>query len=315
VFPGRAAHDPRMTEIAILYEHPRWFEPLFKALERRGIGYRPIAWGSHHFDLAEGPPARIIFNRLAMSAFLREPEHPVFYAAAALDHWRRCGADIINGPEVLGLDSSKARQLSLFRSLGLAIPSTRVVHRIADLVVAAEGMSYPLLVKANIGGAGAGIVRFDHPEELAAAVRDETVPSSIDNVLLLQDYVPARGGTVIRLETLGGKFLYALEVATGSAFDLCPADACVAEPGRAAISMTAFDPPDALKAAAERVARASGLDVGGVEAVIDERDGLARFYDYNALSNFVANPLNVLGFDPHEQLVDLLEERIARATA
>lgn len=304
-----------MIDLAILYEHPRWFEPLFKALDRRGIDYRPIPWGDHHFDLADGPPAKVVFNRLAMSAFLREPEHPIFYAGAALDHWRRCGADIVNGPEVLALDSSKARQLSLFRSLGLAIPLTRVVHRPADLSVAAEGMNYPLLVKANIGGAGAGIVRFDHPEELAAAVRDGTVPISIDNVLLLQDYVPARGGTVTRLETLGGKFLYALEVATGSAFDLCPADACIAEPGRAAISMTAVEPAAALKGAAERVARAIGLDVGGMEAVIDDRDGVARFYDYNALSNFVANPLNVLGFDPHEPLVDLLEARIARAIA
>lgn len=304
-----------MTDLAILYEHPRWFEPLFAALDRRGIDYRAIPLGNHHLDLAEGPPARVIFNRLAMSAFLREPEHPIFYAAALLDHWRRGGATVVNGPEVLGLDSSKARQLSLFRSLGLAIPVTRVVHRAADLVLAAEGMTWPLLVKANIGGAGAGIARYDHPEELAAAVRDGSVPTSIDNVLLLQDYVPARGGTVLRVETLGGKFLYALEVATGEAFDLCPADACIAQPGRAAISMTAVEPPAAVIAAAERVARASGLDVGGVEAVIDDRDGIARFYDYNALSNFVAKPVEVLGYDPHERLVDMLEERIKGASA
>ena len=313
---GAAPHmTARMTELAIIFEHPRWFEPLFAALDRRGIDYRPIEWGNHHFDLAEGPPAKVVFNRLAMSAFLREPEHPIFHAAAALDHMRRGGADIINGPEVLALDSSKARQLSLFRSLGLAIPATRVVHRAADLIAAAEGMRFPLLVKANIGGAGAGIVRFDTHGELAGAVRDGIVPTSIDNVLLLQDYVPARGGTVLRLETLGGKFLYALEVATGDAFDLCPADACVAQPGRAAISMTAVDPGPELTAAAERIAQASGLDVGGVEVVMDDRDGALRFYDFNALSNFVAKPLEVLGWDPHERLVDLLEQRLERASS
>lgn len=304
-----------MTDLAILYEHPRWFEPLFAALDRRGIDYAAVPLGNHHFDLAAPPPAKVIFSRLAMSAFLREAEHPIFYTAALLDHWRHAGADVINGPEVLALDSSKARQLSFFASLGLATPATRVVHRIADLSVAADGMGYPLLVKANIGGAGAGIVRFDHPAELAAAIRDQTVPTSIDNVLLLQDYVPARGGTVLRLETLGGRFLYALEVATGDAFDLCPADACLAQPGRAAIGMAAVDPGPELIAAAERVARESGLDVGGVEVVIDDRDATPRFYDYNALSNFVAKPLEVLGFDPHEQLVDMLERRIARQGA
>ena len=44
--------------------------------------------------------------------------------------------------------------------------------------------------------------------------------------------------------------------------------------------------------------------------LIDERDGRAKFYDLNALSNFVAQPLQVLGWDPHEKLVDFLTEII-----
>ena len=36
-----------------------------------------------------------------------------------------------------------------------------------------------------------------------------------------------------------------------------------------------------------------------------------RFYDINALSNFVADPLSVLGFDPHDKLIDFLEGEIA----
>ena len=41
--------------------------------------------------------------------------------------------------------------------------------------------------------------------------------------------------------------------------------------------------------------------------IIDDRDGTARFYDINAMSNFVAEPLNVLGWDPHDRLIDVLE--------
>ena len=77
--------------------------------------------------------------------------------------------------------------------------------------------------------------------------------------------------------------------------------------------MTAVTPPPALIDAAERIARAAGLDVGGVEYLIDDRDGVPRFYDINALSNFVANPLDVLGWDPHERLIDHLEAAIAEA--
>lgn len=301
-----------VPQLAVLYQHPLWFEPLFAALDRRGVDYEKIRLAEHSFDLRDGPPAPVILSRLAMSDFLREPEHPIFYTAALLDHWQRCGATVLNGPDVLAIDSSKARQLALIRALGYAVPDTRVVHRAADLAEAASGMSWPLLVKANIGGSGAGITRYGSLTELEASVRDGTVPRSIDNVLLLQDYVPPRGETILRVETLGGEFLYALEIeSSGDSFDLCPADACVAQPGRAAIGMQAVVPAPELAAAAERIARAAGLALGGVELVIDDRDGTQRFYDINALSNFVARPLEVLGWDPHELLVDMLEQAIA----
>ena len=302
------------ASLAILYQHPLWFEPLFAALERRGVAFDKIRFAGHRFDPVDcEPPARVILSRLAMSDFLREPEHPIFYAEALLDHWRRRGARVLNGADVIAVDSSKARQLSLIAGLGHAVPSTRIVHRAQDLAAAAGGMSWPLLVKANIGGSGAGIARYSSRDELEQSVANGSVPSSVDQVLLVQDYVPPRGGTILRIGTLGGRFLYALEVESGGdSFDLCPADACVAQPGRAAIAMTAVTPPPAIVAAAEQIARAVGLDVGGVEVVIDDRDGTPRFYDINALSNFVANPLQVLGWEPHERLVDYIEAAIAK---
>lgn len=301
---------PSNTPLAILYEHPSWFAPLFETLDRRGIGYEAIELAGHSFDpTVFEAPAPLVLSRVAQSGFLREPEHPIFYAASLLDHWARAGARVINGADVLAIDSSKARQLSLIAKLGYAVPKTRVVHRARDLAASAEGMAYPLLVKANIGGAGAGITRYFSRDELISSVEQRTVPSSIDQVLLLQDYVPPRGGTILRIETLGGQFLYAIEVeSTGESFDLCPADACLAQPGRKATRMTAVTPPPAIIAAAERIARAIGMEVGGVEVVIDDRDGTPRFYDINALSNFVAKPLEVLGWDPHEKLVDYLEQ-------
>jgi glutathione synthase/RimK-type ligase-like ATP-grasp enzyme len=300
--------QPR-AELAVLYEHPHWFQPLFSALDRRGIAYEAVQLSGHRFDPADREaPAPLILSRVAQSSFLREPEHPIFYAAALLDHWQRCGANVLNDADVLAIDSSKARQLSLITSLGHAIPKSRVVHRIRDLAAAAEGFQYPLIVKANIGGSGAGIVRYGSRQELLASIEQGTLPQSIDGVLLVQDYVPARGGTITRIETLGGKFLYAIEVETGGDnFDLCPADACVAQPGRAAVRMTAVTPAQEIVRAAEQIAQSAGLSVGGVEVIVDDRDGTPRFYDINAMSNFVADPLNVLGWDPHERLVDFLQ--------
>lgn len=39
--------------VGILYEHPRWFLPLFAELDRRGIAYEPTHAGSLLFDPAD----------------------------------------------------------------------------------------------------------------------------------------------------------------------------------------------------------------------------------------------------------------------
>jgi biotin carboxylase len=304
-----------LPDLAVFYEHPQWFAPLFRELDRRGVDWAPIAIQDHSFDpAATRPPAPVILNRLAMSSFLRQDEHALFYSLAALGCWEGLGARVINGPGVLAYDTSKARQLSLFRRCGLDIPATRVAHRRADVPRLAAEVGYPVMVKVNVGGSGAGMIRYDSREELEAAVVDKLTPVGVDGVALVQAYVPARGGRVIRCEVLAGRLFYAIALdGAGSTFDLCPADVCMVD--KPTITISAFQPPAEMVAAVERVAVAAGLDVGGIEYMIDDRDGRARFYDLNALSNFVANPLEVLGFDPHEPFVEWLIGQIAATRA
>ncbi len=283
-----------MTELALLYEHPQWLAPVLKTLDRRGIGYKALHADGHSFDPADlTPPASLIFNRVAMSSFLREADHPIFYAQAVMAHWRAAGARIINGGEIMGIDASKARQLSLMASLGLSVPATRVVHRKADIADAASGLRFPIVIKANIGGSGAGILRYDSLGQLREFIADGLVPESIDRVWLVQEYVPVRDHKITRLETMGGKFLYAIDVDGGGGFDLCPADACLIAPGKAAVKINRADPSPDLIEAAERISRAADMDIGGI----------------------VANPLDVLGWDPHENLVDWLESMIEKVPA
>ncbi|MDB5476380.1 MAG: alpha-L-glutamate ligase [Phenylobacterium sp.] len=305
-----------MADLAVFYEHPQWFEALFRTLDRRGVDWVPIGIQSHTFDPADTAlPAPVILNRLAMSSFLRQEEHALFYSQAVLGHWAALGARVINGAGVLAYDTNKARQLSLFRAAGLDIPKTRVAHRRADVPRLAAEIGYPVIVKVNVGGSGAGVIRYDSAEELAAAVADRLTPVGVDGVALVQEYVPARDARVLRCEVLDGKLIYALALdGAGSTFDLCPAEVCMVD--KPTITISEFKPPAEITAAVERVAKLSGLDVGGIEYMIDDRDGRAKFYDLNALSNFVAKPLEVLGWDPHELLVDYLEREIgARARA
>jgi len=300
-----------LADLAVFYEHPQWFEPLFRELDRRGVDWTPIPIQDHTFDPADPrPPAPVILNRLAMSSFLRQSEHALFYSLAVLAHWEGQGARVINGPAVLAYDLNKARQLSLFRQCGVEIPQTRVAHRRIDVPRLAAEVGFPVMVKVNVGGSGAGMIRYDTAEELAAAVEDGLTPVGVDGVALVQAYVPAREARVIRCEVLEGRLLYAIALnGAGSTFDLCPADVCMVD--KPTITIEAFRPPPEIVAAVERVAAAAKMDVGGIEYMIDDRDGRAKFYDLNALSNFVANPREVLGFDPHEPFVSWLIGQIA----
>jgi hypothetical protein len=301
-----------MADLAIYYEHPEWFKPLFAVLEKRGVSWIPLPVQEHLFDPSDlRAPAPVVLNRLAMSSFLRQDEHAIFYSQALMAHYEAAGARVINGSAALAIDTSKARQMTLLRSLGLQIPATVVIHRSADIVRAAAELRFPVMVKGDIGGSGAGMARYDSLEDLAAFAEENGCPTGINGVTLVQEYVPARNGQVIRCETLNGKFLYAIALnGAGSTFDLCPADVCMAD--KPSITIEAYTPSPEIVRTVEAVARASHLDVGGIEYMVDDRDGVERFYDINALSNFVANPLDVLGYDPHEKLVDFVVDEIAK---
>jgi len=124
---------------------------------------------------------------------------------------------------------------------------------------------------------------------------------------------------------LGGKYLYAINVySTGESFNLCSADicqsadgvelnrgACPADAPKNNLRVEGFTPPAEVIAEVELMMAAAQIDIGGVEYMIDDRDGKRYYYDINALSNFVADAPRVIGFDPFARLVDYLEAEVA----
>ena len=72
------------------------------------------------------------------------------------------------------------------------------------------------------------------------------------------------------------------------------------------------EPPPNLIAAAEMLAREAGMEVCSIEYMIDDVCGTPRFHDINGLSPFVENPMDVLGWDPHDRLVERLWHHIRR---
>jgi len=309
---------------AIYHEHPDWFRPLFAELDRRGIGYERLDPRAHLYDPAEGrPPYSLLFNRMSPSAYLRGGVQGMFFTLGYLAHLERVGLPVVNGLTAFTIETSKARQLTMLQELGLPYPKARVINHADRAVEAAAGLRFPVVVKANVGGSGAGIVRYDTPVSLADAAAGGRLDFGVDHTALVQEFVPARGGHITRVELLGGKFLYAIKVyTTGESFNLCPADICQRADGvellrsacpidapKTGLRVEGYTPPADVIAACERIMQAAGIDVGGIEYMTDDRDGGIVYYDVNALSNFVADAPNVVGFDPFARLVDYLEER------
>ena len=310
--------------IAVYHEHPDWFKPLFAELDRRGLPYERLDAAAHEFDPSETESKySLVVNRASPSAYLRGHAQSTFHTLHWLRHLERLGVPVINGAEVYGHELSKATQLDLLQSLGLPYPRARAINNASRAVEAARDLRYPVLVNANVGGSGAGIVRYETPKALADAVAAGTVELGIDGTALVQESAPLRDGHITRVETIGGKYLYAINVfpAVGS-FDLCPADACQTTNGvelvrgacavdapKTGLRVEGVTPPAHIIEEVERISQAAHLDIGGIEYLVDDRDGKHYYYDINALSNFVADAPNVIGFDPWERFVDYIEQR------
>ena len=317
----------RDSTLAIYYEHPDWFRPLFAELDRRAVPYVKLDAARHLYDASEDEaPYKVVFYRMSPSAYLRGHGHGIFYTLQYLNHLESLGTRVINGEKAFAIEISKARQLSLLESLNLPYPKAFVINSPSLAVTAAESLRFPIVVKANIGGSGAGIVRFDSRESLVAAAESDRLDLGIDQTALVQEFIPPRGGHITRVETLGGKYLYAINVfTTGDTFNLCPADICQTTDGvelarvacpvdapRSGLRVEAFQPPLDVIRSVERIAQAAQIDVGGIEYIVDDRNGSLLYYDINALSNFVADATRVIGFDPHARLVDFLQEEVRR---
>ncbi|MGH9409303.1 MAG: ATP-grasp domain-containing protein, partial [Vicinamibacterales bacterium] len=248
------------------------------------------------------------------------------YTLQYLAHLDRLGVRVVNGYDAWKTEISKAYQLTLLERLKLPYPRARVIHDASQAAAAARGLRFPVILKPNIGGSGAGIVKFESQASLERSAASGALSLGIDNTALVQECLAPDAGRIVRVEVLNGRYLYAIRIYTnGESFNLCPADVCqgvdgveLARPAcpvdapKNNLRVEAYEPPADVIEAVERIMGAAGIELGGVEYMVDPRDGRPYFYDVNALSNFVADGPRVLGFDPFAKLADWLEVELAQ---
>ena len=312
--------------IAIFYEHPDWFKPLFAELDSRSIDYEKIHLNGHFFDpCMDAFPYSLVVNRVSAYPSTASAPQVVLYVKQYLAYLEGIGTPVINGWRSYEVGTSKALQMQIFSKLGLNSPKSCVIHHATQAVDAAEKLQGPVLIKPNVGGSGAGITLFKTREELARSVDAGEIDLGIDRVALMQEYLEPKDDCIYRVEVLNDAFLYAIRLPVlAENFNYCPADGCNidrfdycpaggssgADTDSGASGITAFVPELEVIEKVRQVVAAAGADIGGVEYLINAADDQLYFYDINPLSNFVANATQVVGFDPVPRFVDFIMRQV-----
>ena len=214
--------------IAIFYEHPDWFQPLFAELDGRGVVYEKDHLKGHFFDpCVDASPYSLVVNRVSAYPSAASDPQVVLYVKQYLAYLESIGTRVINGWQSYEVGTSKALQMQIFNRLKLHSPNSRVIHHAGQAVEAAEKLQFPVLIKPNVGGSGAGITLFNTREELAGSVEAGEIDLGIDRVALIQEYLKPKDDCIYRVEILDDAFLYAIRLPIlEENFNYCPADGC-----------------------------------------------------------------------------------------
>jgi RimK-like ATP-grasp domain len=283
-----------VTRIHVLHENAAWLPPLAQAFDQRRLPWTEWFLDAGTFDLAAPPPQGVFYNRMSASSHTRDHRFSAELTAAVLAWLTRWGRRVVNGPGALDLEISKARQYAALESHGITTPRTVLVAGRDRLVAAAQRHfpSQPVILKPNRGGKGLGVQLFQSSDSLAAYLDGPVYEAPVDGLQLLQEYVRAPRPFITRAEFVGGRFLYAVEVNTSEGFELCPADACAIGDASCPVGEAPRDKftiidgiPDTLRLRLERFLSASGVEVAGIEFIVDA-DGRTLVYDVNTNTNY-----------------------------
>ena len=81
-----------VADLVVLYEHPDWQGPLFKALGERGVSFLPLDLKKAVFDVDLVPAAKLYFNQASPSAYVRGHTRAVPLALSLMRSLETAGA-------------------------------------------------------------------------------------------------------------------------------------------------------------------------------------------------------------------------------
>lgn len=286
-------------KIYVIHENSEWVVPLRSALEELNLPYEEWFLDQGLLDFSQPPPLGIFYNRMSASSHTRGHRYAPEYTSTVLAWLDSHGRRVVNNSRALQLEINKIAQYAALRNYGIRTPRTFAAVGAEHLIAAASKFSGPFITKHNRAGKGLGVRLFQSTAALADYVKGGEFDDSVDGITLIQEYIRAPEPFITRVEFIGGKFLYAVQVDTSLGFELCPADVCqvgdafcpVGTTGAASPKPAAprfrilpdFDHP--ILADYQRFLAHNGIEVAGIEFITDSQ-GRIYTYDVNTNTNY-----------------------------
>ena len=281
-------------KVYVIHENEEWLVPLREAFNELDVPFEE--WFIHEGSLSldQVPPDGIFYNRMSASSHTRSHRYSVELTGPVIAWLKAHGRRVINGRRALQLEVRKFEQYLSLQQQGVKTPKTIAATGRDEIIDAAKSLDQtPFIMKPNRGGKGQGVELFRSVQELENRL-DEDSELSLDGISLIQQYIKPHNDTITRLEFIGGKFFYGLQVDTSDGFELCPADSCAVgdnfcpAPGDAPKNKFTIlkDFNDAeLIDKLERFFASNKIEVGAAEFVENEK-GERFVYDVNINTNY-----------------------------
>lgn len=198
-----------------------------------------------------------------------------YFTLAVLRHFERQGVAMVNSSTSIEAVADKLQTLQILSGAGIPIPKTILGKFPVDVNVIERELGFPVVVKTLRGTRGNGVLLCANREQFndLANLLDGAQSGSD---FIFQQYVKASHGRDVRVLVVNGRAVAAMERrSTDGSF-------------KSNISLggvgSAFEPPASMAELAVRVASVLGLDVAGVDILLDS-DGY-RICEANSSPGF-----------------------------
>ena len=284
-----------MAKIYVIHENDAWVEPLRAAFDDLGLPYEEWFVAEGPLDFSSVPPEGVFYNRMSASSHTRGHRFAPELTSGVLAWLESHGRRVVNNSRALQLEVNKLAQYGALALHGVRTPRTVAAVGRRQIVEAASSFEGAFITKHNRAGKGLGVRLFQDVAALEAYVSGDAFEDSVDGITLIQEYIRAPEPYITRVEFVGGRFVYAVQVDTSLGFELCPADVCQVGDAFCPVGTAPVSTAPRfriLKDFRHRIVQkyqqfiaANGIGIAGIEFITDA-SGELYTYDVNTNTNY-----------------------------